>query len=253
MPWARRRYRGNKVWVEVDAEDAPVLDERGLAKVRYKPDDVQRTYSVRPSEVHAVDDPSAPAAPKRAARKRSSRASGEAPVPADRDVGDGDPVADASPAGRTGVPEPFAPGDDVPALAGLEVHAWTDGAASGNPGPAGIGVVLLFREHVKEVSRYLGETTNNVAELTAVLVALRLMKRRHLPVRIHVDSTYTIGVATGAMRAKANADLVEEIRAETRGFSDLRFVKVSAHSGVEHNERADALARLAIKKRGPPL
>ena len=125
--------------------------------------------------------------------------------------------------------------------------------ASGTPGPAGIGVVLLFREHRKEISRYLGETTNNVAELTAVLVALRLVKRRDLPVRVHADSTYTIGVATGAMRAKKNTELVEEIRREARGFADLRYVKVSAHSGVEHNERADALARLAVKKRGPPL
>jgi ribonuclease HI len=248
MPWDRRRYRGNKVWIEVDAAGAPVLDERGLARLRYKPEDEQRTYTVRPSEIRGVDD--ADRAPPRRAPPRRRAAAGTAAVEG------GDDVPAARP--RTGgdapdASEEFAPGDDVPALAGLEVHAWTDGAASGNPGPAGIGVVLLFREHRKEVSRYLGETTNNVAELTAVLVALRMVKRRDLPVRLHVDSTYTIGVATGAMRAKANASLVEEIRAEARAFADLRYVKVSAHSGIEHNERADALARLAIKKRGPPL
>jgi ribonuclease HI len=236
MPWARRRYRGNKVWVEVDGADAPVLDARGLARLRYKPEDEQRTYSVRPSEVHAVDDAAAAPPPVPVRRPPRARAEAAPPPPEDADAG-----------------ESIDPGDDVPALAGLEVHAWTDGAASGNPGPAGLGVVLLFREHRKEVSRYLGETTNNVAELTALLVALRLVKRRDLPVRVHVDSSYAIGVATGAMRAKANAALVDEIRAEARGFPDLRFVKVSAHSGVEHNERADALARLAIKRRGPPL
>jgi ribonuclease HI len=247
MPWERRRYRGNKVWIEVDGSGAPVLDERGLARLRYKPEDEQRTYSVRPSEIHGVDDAAAPSAVAPGKGRRPKRG---APEGGGEDV----PVARPSPAADMGgSEEEFAPGDDVPALAGLEVHAWTDGAASGNPGPAGIGVVLIFREHRKEVSRYLGETTNNVAELTAVLVALRLVKRRDLPVRIHADSTYTIGVATGAMRAKANAELVEEIRAEARGFADLRFVKVSAHSGVEHNERADALARLAVKKRGPPL
>src|SRR5262245_42367440 len=239
MPWVRRRYRGNKVWVEVDGADALVLDERGLARVRYKPDDEQRTYSVRPAEVHAVDDADAPASgpsPRRDRRTKDAAADAEAATAADPAAG-----------------EAFEPGDDVPALAGLEVHAYTDGAASGNPGPAGIGVVLLYREHKKEVSRYLGETTNNVAELTAVLVALDLVKRRDLPVRVHADSTYVIGVVTGAMRAKANADLVDRIRLAAKSFPDLRFVKVPAHSGVEHNERADALARLAIKRRGPPL
>jgi ribonuclease HI len=248
MSWDRRRYRGNKVWIDVDAAGAPVLDERGLARMRYKPEDEQRTYTVRPTEIRAVDTVDDAGSPPGSPPPRRKRAAGKAPVPGGDDV----------PAARPSAPdadaeESSAPGDDIPALAGLEVHAWTDGAASGNPGPAGIGVVLLFREHKKEVSRYLGETTNNVAELTAVLVALRLVKRRDLPVRVHADSTYTIGVATGAMRAKANVDLVEEIREEARGFADLRYVKVPAHSGVEHNERADALARLAIKKRGPLL
>jgi ribonuclease HI len=155
-----------------------------------------------------------------------------------------------------GAPEPAESddgpvGDDVPALAGLAVHAYTDGAASGNPGPAGIGVVLIFREHRKELSKYLGETTNNVAELTAVLEALRLVKRRDLPVRVHVDSSYAIGVANGSMRPKANRELVALIHEEMRGFSDLVFVKVPGHSGVEANERADALARDAVRKHRP--
>jgi ribonuclease HI len=242
MPWDRRRYRGNKVWIDVDASGTPVLDERGLARLRYKPEDEQRTYSVRPSEIHGVDDAGPPPPPRKRAARKPSPAGPRDDVPAERpdDAGDGETEA-------------FAPGDDVPALAGLEVHAWTDGAASGNPGPAGLGVVLLFREHRKEVSRYLGETTNNVAELTAILVALRLVKRRDLPVRIHADSTYAIGVVTGAYRAKANTDLVDEIRAEARLFRDLHFVKVAAHAGIELNERADALARLAIQKRGPAL
>src|SRR5205814_237159 len=120
-------------------------------------------------------------------------------------------------------------GDDVPALAGLAVHAYTDGAASGNPGPAGLGVVLLFREHRKEVSKYLGETTNNVAELSAVLEALKLVKRRDLPVRIHVDSSYAIGVSQGTMRPRANRELVARIHEEMRDFADLVFVKVPGH------------------------
>ena len=62
MPWVRRRYRGNKVWVETDAAEAYVLDERGLAHLRYKPDD-DRTYSVRPKELAEVEDGPTPPAP----------------------------------------------------------------------------------------------------------------------------------------------------------------------------------------------
>jgi ribonuclease HI len=229
MPWVRRRYRGNKVWIEADDAGAPVLDGRGLARLRYKPDD-ERTYSVRPSEVGPVDGPAGGAGR------------------AGPDPGPGAPP-DPEPAPSAGEGTEFAVGDDVPALAGLALHAYTDGASSGNPGPAGAGAVLIFREHRKEISRYLGETTNNVAELTAVLVALRAIRRSDLPVRLHSDSTYVIGVLDGSMKAKANPDLVAEIRAEMRRFADLRLVKVAGHAGVEENERADALARKAIRGR----
>jgi ribonuclease HI len=226
VAWTRLRYRGNKVYVETDAAGAPVLDGRGLARVRYKEDD-PREYTVKPSELSPVDGPAheAPAAAeRRPAAPKAAPADGE---------------------------EEFVAGDDVPALAGLAIHAYTDGASSGNPGPSGIGVVLVFREHRREVSRYLGETTNNVAELTAILEALRLVKRRDLPVRVHADSSYAIGVLDGSMRAKANGELVEEIRREMRGFPDLALVKVEGHAGVELNERADALAREAIRKHRP--
>ena len=54
MLWERRRYRKNKVWVRVDARGRPILDERSLAALRYKPDD-ERTYTVRPDEIAAVE------------------------------------------------------------------------------------------------------------------------------------------------------------------------------------------------------
>jgi ribonuclease HI len=225
MGWERRRYRGNKVWVEVGESGTLVLDERGLARLRYREGD-ERTYSVRPSEVRAVDDDAAPPPPRRSRSDRSTA------------------TARPDPAAVEGV----EPGDDVAALAGLAVHVYTDGASSGNPGPAGAGAVLLFREKRKEISKYLGETTNNVAELEAVLVALEAVKDRRLPVRVHSDSSYVIGVLDGSMKAKANSSLVARIRQEVAEFADLRFVKVAGHAGVEHNERADALAREAIRK-----
>lgn len=237
MAWERRRYRGNKVWVETGADGALVLDERGLARLRYKPDD-DRTYSVRAREVAPLEGPGVPVS----APARTPPASRPPPGRAEpRVVDEAEEAAEA-------VAGDLEPGDDVPALAGLAVHVYTDGACSGNPGPAGVGVVLLHRERRREISRYLGETTNNVAELTAVLDGLRALRRVDLPVRLHTDSTYAIGVLGGTMRAKANVALVAEVRAEMARFPRLRLVKVPAHSGVVHNERADALARDAIRR-----
>lgn len=275
MAWDRRRYRGNKVYVEVDdATGAPVLDDRGFARLRYKPED-PRTYTVRPAEVLPVEAgpgeaPAGPPRPRRSTKQPAPGAPAGTPSPAGE--GAAKPGAPAPAPRRRAKPAAEAPaeaapaiaarplpppeeeyddeaGDDVPALAGLAIHAYTDGASSGNPGPSGAGVVLIFREMRKEISLYLGDTTNNVAELTAVLEALRRIKRRELPVRVHSDSTYVIGVLDGSMRAKANAELVARIRAEMRGFSDLRFVKVPAHAGNEQNEVADALAREAAKRK----
>ncbi len=124
------------------------------------------------------------------------------------------------------------------------ITVYTDGASSGNPGPAGLGVVLLYRAHRKEISRALGVATNNVAELTAVKVALETIRNRKLPVRIHTDSTYVIGVLAGGWKAKENLDLIAEIRSLIADFASVEFVKVPAHAGVTENERADELARL---------
>lgn len=203
MPWERRRYRRNKVWVEVDEHGAPVLDERGLASLRYKPDD-ERTYTVRPDEI--------------------------GPVPAE-------PV-DEAPSDASPTPAPDA-------SEGIVIY--TDGASSGNPGPAGLGVLLLWRDRRREIQRFLGTATNNQAELEAVLAALRAVKKPDLPVAVHTDSEYVIGVLTQGHKVKANAALVAEIQSEMARFAALSFVKVPAHAGVPGNERADRLARDAIR------
>jgi ribonuclease HI len=209
MAWERRRYRGNKVWIEMDAAGQPTLDERGLAALRYKPDD-ERTYTVRPDEIQPLDAPAEPVP----AQAPPEAAPPPAPIPEDAIV----------------------------------IH--TDGASSGNPGPAGLGVLLEWRGRRREIRRFLGEATNNEAELAAVLAALEAVKRPELPVRLHTDSEYVIGVLTGGHRVKANAHLVEQIQAAMRRFEDLQFVKVPAHAGVPGNERADALARAAIRSQG---
>jgi ribonuclease HI len=216
MPWERRRYRKNKVWIQVTEAGDPVLDGRGLAALRYKVDD-DRTYSVRPSEVHPLDAP-------------------EPRVP--------DPAA----APPTSTSEPAAPvAPPGPPEGAIVIH--TDGASSGNPGPAGLGVVLVWQDRRREISEPLGETTNNVAELSAILEGLRAVKRPELPVRLHTDSAYAIGVLVEGHRVRKNVELVREIRREMARFDDLVLVKVPAHSGVPENERADRLARSAQRRR----
>lgn len=128
------------------------------------------------------------------------------------------------------------------------ITIYTDGASSGNPGPSGIGVVLKFRKHEKEISESIGNTTNNIAELKAIQKALLELKRYDLPVRLYTDSTYALGILTKGWKASKNRELVTEIRNLIKKFSDIRFVKTKGHAGIPENERADALATQAARK-----
>jgi len=131
----------------------------------------------------------------------------------------------------------------------LPIIAYTDGACSGNPGPAGVGVVLVCGDKRKEISAYIGEGTSNIAELMAVLHALEAIKDRARAVVVHTDSSYTIGVLSKGWKAKANVELIAKTRALAAAFADLKFQWVPGHSGVVENERCDELARAAVKRR----
>ena len=77
----------------------------------------------------------------------------------------------------------------------MAVELWTDGACSGNPGPMGIGIVAIDGKKRKEHGEYLGVGTNNIAELRAVLDALRDHPDvGHLVIQI--DSTYARDCST---------------------------------------------------------
>jgi ribonuclease HI len=128
------------------------------------------------------------------------------------------------------------------------ILAYTDGACSGNPGPAGIGIVLVCGDHRRELSEYIGEATSNIAELTAVVRALTAIRDRTRPIVVHSDSKYTIGLLSRNWNAKANKALVQQARALVATFSRLRFEWVPGHAGVVENERCDTLAREAIRR-----
>ena len=131
-----------------------------------------------------------------------------------------------------------------------EILIFTDGASSGNPGPAGIGVAMRFGKHEKEISEYIGLATNNIAELKAIEAGLLALKKTDLPVRIFTDSKYAYGVLTLGWKAKANSELVQSIKKTMKKFKNLKIVKVKGHAGDEGNERADFLATSAIKNSG---
>jgi ribonuclease HI len=147
-------------------------------------------------------------------------------------------ISDAEAGGSDG--EPAATSAD-------SLIVYTDGACTGNPGPMGIGVVILDGKERREVSEYLGVGTNNIAELTAIVRALELTSKDR-PVVLHSDSAYALGLLGKGWKAKANQELVESMRALARG-RELKLVKVAGHAGVSENERCDELARAAITRR----
>jgi ribonuclease HI len=153
-------------------------------------------------------------------------------------------ISDAAAAGPSAAPGEASAPAPLPADA---LIVYTDGACTGNPGPMGVGVVILDGRERKEVSEYLGHGTNNIAELTAIVRALELCPKDRTVV-VHSDSAYALGLLGKAWKAKANQKLVEKMRALGRQFSDLRLVKVAGHSGVSENERCDQLARDAITR-----
>ncbi len=212
MPWLRHRLRDADVWAKVDANAALIKDADGRVEIVYKPIAGAKVY--------------------RAGARNLTPAAGSEPV----DIEVGPPAAPS----RT---ETVAPDNAI--------HVWTDGACSGNPGPAGLGVVIVGDgAGQREISEYLGEATNNIAELTAILRGLTAVSDRARPVIVYSDSAYSIGLLTQNWKAKKNVELVQQLREVTRQFSDLRFVKVLAHSGISLNERVDQLAVGAISRRG---
>ena len=138
--------------------------------------------------------------------------------------------------------KPSVPRDEPPPES---ILAYTDGASSGNPGPSGIGIVLRFGSHEKEISKHIGITTNNVAELTAIQAALKAITATEIPVRLYTDSQYCYGLLSLGWKPKRNEKLVAAVRGMMKRFKDVRILKIEGDAGIDDNERADRLARKA--------
>ena len=137
----------------------------------------------------------------------------------------------------------------------MKIEIFTDGAAKGNPGRGGYGVLLRFNDVVKELSEGFRMTTNNRMELLAVIVALESLKTNQYPVHIYSDSKYVIDsiskkwvfnwVKTG-FKGKKNNDLWLRYL-EIHPKFNLVFHWVKGHAGHIENERCDVLAVAAAE------
>lgn len=121
------------------------------------------------------------------------------------------------------------------------IEIYTDGACVPNPGEMAIGIVLLYKDKKKEISKKLGKGTNQVAELTAVNDALCALTRKDIPITIYTDSQYAINCLSGNWNCQKNKQLIEGIKKIVAEF-DIEFKWVRGHNGNKYNERADYLA-----------
>lgn len=237
MPWIRAVLRGQKVLARAKP-DGSLDAEDGRVEIRYKPTD-PRAY--------------------RAGERNLERLPGAELVPDDAVV-PGEEVAKVTSRAKKEERSAARKAEAVArarAPGAVPEGAWTvyaDGACSGNPGPAGLGIVLIAPDGKTRVEgyEYLGRATNNVAELTAILRAAEIVPRG-APFVLHTDSQYSIGVLTKGWKAKANRELIANVKSALSSRDDYRLVYVPGHAGVELNERADELARAAVTLRASRL
>ncbi len=138
-----------------------------------------------------------------------------------------------------------------------QVHIYTDGAARGNPGPGGYGIVMEWvgKPYRREFSQGYKHTTNNRMELLAVIEALRKLKNPNTSVLVFTDSKYVVdSVQKGwvfnwekkGFKEKKNPDLWIEFLKEYRKHQ-VQFKWIKGHNNHVQNERCDVLAVEASK------
>jgi ribonuclease HI len=135
----------------------------------------------------------------------------------------------------------------------LNFSIYTDGGSRGNPGPSAIGVVIEGGEIKKEYGEYIGEGTNNEAEYTAVLFALKKLKllissekAAKATVTMYVDSELIAKQFNNEYKIKEKGiqDLYMKVHNLTLDFKEVKFT----HVYREGNKRADKLVNAALDK-----
>ncbi len=140
-----------------------------------------------------------------------------------------------------------------------EVHIYTDGAARGNPGPGGYGIVMEWvgKPYKKEFSEGFKHTTNNRMELLAVIEALKKIKKEGVAITVFTDSKYVVDTVEKKWyskwektnyKGKKNSDLWKLFLIEYRKHK-VFFKWIKGHNNHSQNERCDELAVAASKEK----
>ena len=132
----------------------------------------------------------------------------------------------------------------------MSITVYTDGAAKGNPGKGGYGVVMISGNLKKEFSQGYLMTTNNRMELLAVIIALEKIKKTNSEVVVYSDSKYVVDSIekkwvfaweTKNFNKKKNPDLwIRFLKVFRKHF--VKFVWIKGHNNNKYNERCDYLA-----------
>jgi ribonuclease HI len=217
MPWKQYEFKGQTVYVRVLASGKPIV-HRGRVELRYK---MGATKSYRASPDNLVEM--------------------ESELVSDEEMGGGGAKPTSTIALRE---DPQSPPDEN------TIVIYTDGACSGNPGPAGVGVYLQRPTEIVELSEYIGSGTNNIAELTAILRGLQSLRddEKERVIHLYTDSGWSLGVLVQGWKAKTNLELITEIKAMLEQFPRIELLKIRGHAGEEGNEEADRLATMAVRR-----
>ena len=238
MKWIKTDFKGTEVWAEVDEAGKPVV-AGGRRAIRYKDTPGSKVYNASAAGVKDLGGEA-----KEIAAPSENGASGNA-------------ASGFGKAGTRTAAQTAAAATDartrIDALPPGTILAFTDGACTDNPGPAGSGaVVRLASGRDVERSRALGEGTNNIAELTAIGMAMEILREegvpRDAPIALFTDSSYAIGVLAKGWKAKANIGLIAELKRELVQWERLQLHWVAGHAGVKENERADELAGRGVEE-----
>jgi ribonuclease HI len=132
----------------------------------------------------------------------------------------------------------------------LEIY--TDGAYASSTDSGGVGIIILQNDKkVLEYSNGFKHTTNNRMELTAVIIALRIIKKRVDKLTIYSDSMYVIGGASLGWKRNKNLDLWQKFDNEMQRLSklnfEIEFKHVKGHNKDKWNEKTDELAVFGSK------
>ncbi|MBW1894092.1 MAG: hypothetical protein JRI91_10420, partial [Deltaproteobacteria bacterium] len=156
--WKRMLFKNNKVWASVDSNGNFIIDNKKVL-IKYQVDQ-DYEYKVLAENLKPLDSNYK----KSSNRKLTSGQKNKNSQKIDADVDIENISSDHA------------------------VCIYTDGASSGNPGPSGIGVWLKYKGHEKSISKFIGNSTNNIAELEAIKAGLNEIKKKELPIRIFTDS-----------------------------------------------------------------